>query len=104
MIAELAQAGKIKNIFDFKPSTLIKMLALPEGDEQAFIDAQAHSVGYSFFKRSKKVAGNGKILSAIAMFVDKIVFVKKVPHLRGVNNKRVSLGKFSFLVRGAWLL
>ena len=42
-IAERFGNGKIKNVFDFKPSTLIKMLALPEGDEQAFIDAQSQS-------------------------------------------------------------
>lgn len=41
-IAERFGNGKIKNVFDFKPSTLIKMLALPEGDEQAFIAAQAN--------------------------------------------------------------
>lgn len=35
--------GKMENVFQFKPSTLQTMLLLPEGDEQAFIDAQAQA-------------------------------------------------------------
>ena len=33
--------GKLNNVVQFKPSTLQAMLALPAGDEQAFIEAQA---------------------------------------------------------------
>ena len=33
--------GKMENVFQFQPSALQAMLALPEGDEQEFIDAQA---------------------------------------------------------------
>ena len=33
--------GKLNNVVQFQPSTLQAMLALPEGDEQDFIDAQA---------------------------------------------------------------
>ena len=33
--------GKLNNVVEFKPSTLQAMLALPEGDETAFIEAQA---------------------------------------------------------------
>ena len=33
--------GKLDINVQFQPTTLIKMLALPEGDEQAFIEAQA---------------------------------------------------------------
>lgn len=35
--------GKLNNVVQFKPSTLQAMLALPEGDEQAFIAEQAES-------------------------------------------------------------
>lgn len=35
--------GKLNNVVQFKPSTLQAMLALPEGDEQAFIEEQAES-------------------------------------------------------------
>lgn len=35
--------GKMENVYQFQPSTLIKMLLLPEGDEQAFIEAQAEA-------------------------------------------------------------
>lgn len=35
--------GKLNNVVQFKPSTLQAMLALPEGDEQAFIAKQAES-------------------------------------------------------------
>ena len=33
--------GKLNNVVQFKPSTLQAMLSLPEGDEEAFIEAQA---------------------------------------------------------------
>lgn len=33
--------GKLNNVVQFKPSTLQAMLALPEGEEQAFIEEQA---------------------------------------------------------------
>ena len=35
--------GKMENVFQFQPSTLQAMLALPEGDEQKFIDSQAEA-------------------------------------------------------------
>lgn len=35
--------GKLNNVVQFKPSTLQAMLALPEGDEERFIEAQAES-------------------------------------------------------------
>ena len=35
--------GKLNNVVQFKPSTLQLMLALPDGDEEAFIEAQARA-------------------------------------------------------------
>ena len=35
--------GKLNNVVQFKPSTLQAMLALPEGDEEAFIESQAQA-------------------------------------------------------------
>lgn len=35
--------GKLENVFQFKPSTLQAMLALPAGSEDEFIDAQANA-------------------------------------------------------------
>lgn len=42
-VAERFGNEQLKNVFQFQPSVLIKMLELPKGDEQAFIEAQAQA-------------------------------------------------------------
>lgn len=42
-IAERFGGGKLKNVFQFQPSTLQAMLTLPRGDEEAFIESQAQA-------------------------------------------------------------
>ena len=42
-IAERFGGGKLKNVFQFQPSTLQAMLTLPRGDEEAFIETQAQA-------------------------------------------------------------
>ncbi|MBR3050957.1 MAG: DUF3102 domain-containing protein [Selenomonadaceae bacterium] len=43
LMAVAERFGKCDNVVAFQPSTLVKMLALPEGEEQAFIEAQAQA-------------------------------------------------------------
>ena len=43
LMAVAERFGKCDNVVAFQPSTLVKMLALPEGEEQAFIETQAQA-------------------------------------------------------------
>lgn len=43
LMAVAERFGKCDNVVAFQPSTLVKMLALPEGEEQAFIESQAQA-------------------------------------------------------------
>lgn len=42
-VAERFGNGKLANVYQFEPSTLQLMLALPEGDEEAFIESQSRA-------------------------------------------------------------
>lgn len=52
--------GNLNNVVQFKPSTLQAMLALPEGEEEAFIEAQATAGNPAERQSAREVQNNVK--------------------------------------------